>query len=243
MKQLLKSRSMLILLLVMLSFNNSIGQGKRQIIELADWRIEIVDCDSMKIQEYFEDQAVIDSIIQNFSNRHAEAKAIEKYQITKFNIPVRIENQDRIVLLESGRDIRLVANDTLEEAEYTFEKAFEDYYLFRVQWFEGNNYFLLNKLTGEKQYTIGRVFFNKSRELLMSINDDIEAGYSDNGFQLFERNKEKQLNEIWRFDPGWAPEQLMWMDNETLIIKGYKFSDHDDFSCSPIYKKLKIIRR
>lgn len=36
MKQLLKSRSMLILLLAMLSFNNSFGQSKRQIVEIMD---------------------------------------------------------------------------------------------------------------------------------------------------------------------------------------------------------------
>ncbi len=198
-------------------------------------------CDSTYFPDYFEDQDKIDSISKCYDNRHREALAVEKYQLNKYHLPIKIEGNNRIVSLQNNNKINLIPNDTFGEAEYTFEKRFGIYYLFRIQWFEGNNYCLLNSKTGQKTFTIGRVYFSKSGKYLISINDDIEAGYSENGFQLFQIDKTGDVNEVCRFSPDWAPEKIKWIDDKTLMVKGYYISSGKDyFEIKTLFKEIKI---
>ena len=209
------------------------------------YQINVTETDSVDFPAYFEHQYKIDSISNCYSNWHRRALAIENFIIKDCSFDVTIDSISRIVKLQNGKDKILTPNDTIGETGYTYEKEFKELglLLFRVQWFEGNNYFLLNTKTGKKTYTIGRVFINPSKNLLISINDDIEAGYSDNGFQLFSINEKGILEEQWSFDPGWAPEKIKWIDKATLIVEGYYFPENSNYTKKVFYKLMKINER
>jgi hypothetical protein len=205
------------------------------------YSIFATDTDSVDFPNYFEKQSKIDSISKNFDNWHLRALAIEKLIINDCSCRITIDRTSRIVKLQNGSEIILIPNDTVDEAGYTYEKEFKDLslLLFRVQLFEGNNYFLLNTRTGKKTYTIGQVYVNPDKTFLMSINDDIVTGFSDNGFQLFEIRTNGEIKEIWKFSPFWAPDRIKWIDNSTLIVHGYYFSG-EEWKYKSIYKKIKI---
>ena len=97
--------------------------------------------------------------------------------------------------LKNGEKLTLSPDPLTEEDGYTFEKLFLNglYQFYRVQWYEGNNYALVNLKTGKITKTYGRVYINSTNTFLVSINDDIEAGYSANGIQLFFIDSEYNL--------------------------------------------------
>ena len=203
--------------------------------------VEFTSTNSISFPAYYSNELIIDSISRDFDNSFLAALAIEKNQLDLLKPKIRIDKTDRFVILDNNQEIKLSPDSDSEEAEYTFDKIFKEQrqILFRVQWEEGNNYFLLNSLTGDKTYTIGRVFFSPNNKFLISINGDIEAGYSSNGFQLFSFDRNKNLKEIWNYSPDWGPEEIMWIDNTTLIVKGYYFYG-EKWEKKLIYKKMKI---
>ena len=228
---------------LILTFNILTLQGQDfgdAFITTNDIVIDISATDSVTFPDYFDNQQKIDSIIKQFDNRHLEALAIEENQIELYKPEIKIEGVDRVVSLKDGSKIRLSPNEMHDEYGYTFEKAFKDnnFLLFRVQWFEGNNYFLLNTVSGEKTYTFGRVFISPNRKYFISINDDIDVGYSSNGLQLFMVDKKDNLKEIWEHSPSWAPENIKWINNHTLITKGYYHDEHMEVTY--FYKKIKF---
>lgn len=213
--------------------------------QIDDYKILSNDTDSVNFPDYFKQQDKVDSISKNYGNWYRRALAIEDYLIKDCSVEIEIDSLSRIVRFQNGQKQILTPNYTFDEAGYTYEKEFKDLdlLLFRVQWFEGNNYFLFNTKTGEKTYTIGRVYFNPDNTLLISINDDIDPGYSENGFQLFKIEKNGSLKEIWKFSPSWAPENIKWIDSSNLIVSGYYYSEQEDWKYKRIYKKIMINER
>jgi hypothetical protein len=201
--------------------------------------ISSIHVDSVNFPYYFTCQKQIDSILEIHIDYYSRGFAIEKYMIKDCSVPVRIKNKSRIVSLQNGKEVILTPQ--YEEQNYTYESEFRNLDLlhFKVLGEQMYNYFLLDSKTGEKTYTVGRVFINRAKTFVISINDDIDIGDSFNGFQLFKINQEGDLKEIWRYSPSWAPEKIKWIDNSTLLVQGYL----SDMSPEKTYKKIRIYKR
>jgi len=200
--------------------------------------------DSTKIDEYFINNDILDSINNLYNNSHRVAIAIENYKFQKYKNLIKRDSNDLYVKLKNGKWKKLILRDDYDEAGHTFEHFFEKYnfYSIRVQWGEGNGYKLINYDNGEVTDIIGRPYFSPNGKYMIAINADIEAGYSANGFQLFENNNGK-LKKLITFEPEWGPFSAKWIDNNTVIMKneGYKFKDDDIMEYYQFYTKLKII--
>jgi len=226
-------------LILIISFINSItliSQNTDFSKKIKRYKIQAVDSKPVKFKPYFKFQNKIDSISKNYDNSHRRSLAIEKFQVENSKTKILIDSISRIVCLKNGKEVKLTPDPMGDEYGYTFEKEFSDsnLLLFRVQWSEGNNYFLLNTLTGNYFYTIGQPKIYKNQ--IVCINDDIVAEYSFNGIQMFEI-QENELIELWKIKIEWAPEDIKWIDDKTLIVKGYNYSDNLDTK-SVFYKKL-----
>ncbi len=187
--------------------------------------IEIDQTDSIQIAIPYKDKTKRDSITKKYSNWHERARSLEKY-LLKIENPGIVRGTDDLIEIKllDGRKIKLIPDNSLDETDFTFESYFRklELILFRVQWSEGNNYLLVNKRTGKRTYVIGRLFFSPDNKFAMAINCDLIAQYSSNGFQLFEVVN-RELKEIWEYDPKfWAPVELKWLDNLTLISRNEK---------------------
>ena len=121
----------------------------------------------------------------------------------------------------NGETIKLTPNPSFDEIDYCFESYFKQLKLlvFRAQWGEGNNYAIIDFTNGKKTYIIGRPFFSPDKKFMIVINCDIQAQYSNNGFEFYEwTNRDFKL--IWSYDPkSWGPVELKWLDNTTIISR------------------------
>ena len=215
---------------------------KEETIIIDNWKITISDSDEFSYDDYYSNQDVIDSLTRKYANWHQRYMHIEKHQIQESNTEIQIDSTSRIVTLKNGSNITLTPDPTIDEISYSFVKEFPEYdlLLFRVQWYEGDNYFLLNLTTGEKTYIIGKPYFSESGKYIMSINSDLEAGYSYNGFQLL-KIEEDHISELWKFDPGWAPEKFQWINDTSFYVHGYKFTEENGIlKTQELNKKIRL---
>lgn len=226
--------------ILILIVNVCVGQ---QILD-NKYKVEIRPTDSIQIGTIYKDKAKRDSIKSKYSNWNERSRALEKYLLKTDNPGITRDKDDFVnVRLLNGETIRLIPDKSKEETDFAFEQHLKPQKLlvFRVQWYEGNNYAIIDQTNGKKTYMFGKPFFSPDNRLLVSINCDIEAEYSDNGFQLFEFSG-RQLKQIWEFKPTlWGPTDIKWIDNYTAISRvqridsltgKYKFE----------YKKIRVKR-
>lgn len=177
--------------------------------------------DSIFIDEYFLDSKIIDSLTKPHNNRHIESLEIEKYLLNTFNDFAKRDTNGLHIRLKNGTWKLLTLDPMTDEADNTFEYYFKDFgfYSIRVQWGEGNGYKLVNHIDGKVTHLFGRPYFSPNGQFVISVNVDIEAGYSQNGFQLF-KNENGKLKHLGNYEPSaWGPYSAKWTDNDRLILR------------------------
>ncbi len=180
------------------------------------------EVDSIKIDGYYEDQLLLDSLTNDILNQHNKYKVVEQHQIEKYQVPIKLDSLNRVITLKNGKEFVLKPNYSKLEGGLSFIKPILNrYYVFRVQYYEGSGALLLDTETGNKTYVYGeKVFVSPDQKYFISINDDIEAGYSRNGFQLFEVDDQQNLTKIWKLDQlDWGPINIKWLDNDSFVVK------------------------
>jgi len=176
--------------------------------------------DSVEIESYFLSNKIIDSISEIYSNSQDRTFVIESLTIPDFEDNV-YKDSVVFVKLSDGSWKKLVTDNSWDSADPTFEHFFEEfgYYSLRVEWSEGNGYRLVNYVTGEETSIFGRPYFSENGEYVISVNEDIVANYSMNGFELFSNDK-GDLDLLANFDAtAWGPEAAIWKDENTVILK------------------------
>lgn len=226
-----KMKNGLILIIILIfEFNSALGQKKRWIEpEQIDTTIylnngfvvQLTPANPTDFDEYFMTNKLIDSLTREHSNFYNKSLAIEQYLLPKYAEYVRRDSNDLAVKLTNGTWLTLKNNPEYDEVGHTFEYYFKDLQIFsiRVQFGEGNCYKLVNAKDGRITFIIGRPYFSPNGELIISLGNDIEAGYSINGFQLL-RNKNGTISEIGKYEPSsWGCESAKWLDNKSFILR------------------------
>ncbi|MDH5380517.1 MAG: hypothetical protein OEW75_06685 [Cyclobacteriaceae bacterium] len=173
-------------------------------------------------------KSITDSISQLYDNWHQRALALENHLMKEFGDRVKRNEQELYVKLKDGSWFDPKLNPDYEEVAQSFEYYFEKQglYSIRVQWGEGNGYKLIDESSGEVIDIIGRPFFSPSGKYMISINTDIEAGYSPNGFQLFEVNGSEIIPIGSYFPNTWGPTVAEWLSDKKLILKCQTFNEN-----------------
>lgn len=218
-----------LLLIATFSANLLFGQMKRWVepssidttLTFKNRTIRLSPSTSGDFDPYFLSNELINSLTKKFGNFHQKAMAIEEHQLKKFGARVKREGNELFVKLDDGRWFQLRVNLDYDESAHAFEYYFDElgFYSIRVQWGEGNGYKLVNSKTGEITKLIGRPFFSPDGTLIIALGNDIEAGYSINGFQLLS-NKSGTITELGKFEPtAWGCESAKWLSNSRLTLK------------------------
>jgi hypothetical protein len=207
-------------------------------------RLNIQLTDSIYVPEYFLDNKTLDSISNTYNNWHLRSLAIEKYLLKKNKNYTKRDTSGLFIKMKNGEWTLISLDPMTDEVDNTFEHYFKDYgyYSVRTQWGEGNGYKLINDLTGEITNLFGRPYFSPNRQYIISVNADIEAGYSENGFQLFENNKGRLLH-LGNYEPSnWGLMKALWIDNNTLKTENVTTEVKDGISdYLYFYSKIKIV--
>lgn len=182
----------------------------------------------LDIEEYYIDQQALDSISARHTNSHLLALDIEKHKLKDNRDFVKRDSSDLWLKPFNGRWQLMTLNPNNEEADNTFEHHFQEwgYYSIRVQWGEGNGYKIFSRSNGQVTEMFGRPYFSENGEYVLSVNNDIEAGYSDNGFQLF-RNCYGDLKLLATYKTDvWGPYSAKWTGENRLVLKSQALSYH-----------------
>lgn len=205
--------------------------------------VHLEHCEPVEMVEYYLEQHIIDSLQESHNNSHLLAIAVEQFALKTFANRARKDSNGLQLLLDDGSWKRMTINPDTDEADHTLEYFFEGpgFYSIRSQWGEGNDYQLINAKTGESTHMVGRPYFSPDAKYVISVNMDIEAGYSGNGFQLF-KNQNGHLTKVAEYNPeAWGPYSAKWTSNNTLVLKceSAEFIN-GDFGYFDFYAKLSL---
>ncbi len=186
-----------------------------------DLSLQLKYSDSTTIQPYYKDQNIIDSLAKSYGNFYERAQAIENYRLQRCGDQVKRSGDTIFTRLINGTWASITPNPETIEAGNTFEYYFKDegFYLIRTQWSEGSEYKLINHLDGRITPIWGIPYFSPDSRYMISVNGDIDAGYTPNGFQIFKLNNSR-LKLMGSFEPVlWEPGAAEWTDKQTMKIR------------------------
>lgn len=164
-------------------------------------------------------------LTDSIGNWHNRAKKIQDYLQTKFSKYITTTDSTLILKLATGQLLTLPYWDSDKDEGYNFEHFFQeiDYYLLRVQWGEGNCWLMINRQNGFRKYINGLPHIYKDK--FLTINTDLEAGYSFNGIELYTLTNDTLTNEFSK-ETTWGPTDIKWInDNQFLVKREHFYAD------------------
>ncbi len=161
-------------------------------------------------------------ITDSIGNSHDRAKKIQDYLQLKFSNYFITTDSTIILKLANGQLLTFPYWDSNKNEGYNFEHYFKeiDYYLLRVQWGEGNCWLMVNRKNGFKKYISGLPYIYKDK--ILTINTDLEAGYSFNGVELYTLKNDTLKKEFSR-ETTWGPADVNWINDNQFLVKREHF--------------------
>jgi len=188
------------------------------------------EVDSATYATVYPDQPTRDSIRAEHSNYYRGARAVEAHALKQQDIDflMRVDASDArgewSIQLTSGRTIRIDPADVGAQAvDLTFENydRAHELIVFQIHWLEGSDYVLVSRQDGEITRAFGPPVFSPSGRWFVAFNEDILAGYSPNGLQLFQMYREG-IREVLTYDLDGSvggPTRLRWIDDRTFSLE------------------------
>lgn len=93
------------------------------------------------------------------------------------------------------------------------------YWVFKVNFYEGGMFTLVNKNTGEKIDLVSPPIISPDQKWLISVSSDLIAEFNFNGFVLLEIKDQKLVKSAEVELKTKGIEDAKWIDNNTLSIK------------------------
>ncbi len=189
--------------------------------------------DSFPDTDIYGDLAYRNKLTDSIGNSHQRAAKIEDYLSIKFG-KIFYETDTNLVLkLKNGKLSTFPKWDEKMDEGYNFEHYFKsiDYYLLHVQFGEGNCWMLVNRKNGYTKYIAGLPYISIDKKKIVTVNSDMEAGFSFNGIELYSIEKDSLKLEFYK-ETEFGPLDLKWVNkNEFLLkIEKYKMNLKNEFN-------------
>ncbi|MCE3226217.1 MAG: hypothetical protein K0S32_768 [Bacteroidetes bacterium] len=214
------------------------------VLEFNVAQLTLKPTDSIYIEEYFLKNKQIDSVTKLYDNCEVTALAIEKLVSKRIPGFLRRENKpEKLFLKLKTEQWHLMTTDpNLDDAGHEFEHYFKEfgYYSIRTQCYEGNFYKIVNDSSGDVTKLFGRPYFSSNGNYMISVSEDLIAGYCRNGFQLF-KNENGNLVMIGKFEPTlWGPQSVRWISENKFIMKCARLKNPNTFESLNFYTEVTI---
>jgi hypothetical protein len=162
------------------------------------------------------------NLTDTIDNWYDRAKKIQDYLQVKFSDYFTTSDSSLILNLASGQNLTFPVWDNEKDEGFGFEYYFKeiDYYLLRVQWIEGNCWLMVNRQNGFQRYICGLPYINKNK--FLTINTDLDAGYSFNGMEFYSLINDTLKNEFSE-KTTWGPVDIKWINDSQFLVKREHF--------------------
>lgn len=87
-----------------------------------------------------------------------------------------------------------------------------------VMMYEYHEYILVDLKSLNTIKTINRPYFSPNNETIFISNVDLEAGFTDNGFEIIEHKNNTFTRQYKQILDDWSINKATWIDNNNLII-------------------------
>lgn len=110
-------------------------------------------------------------------------------------------------------------DDSYSQYSYYGKIPGTDQYLTLGLFYEWYNYFLISSKTGDTTILWGAPEVSPDKKLLITANADLEAGFTNNGLQLFGLEDGNIVSAGEKLIDEWGPEEIRWVNNNQAIAK------------------------
>lgn len=223
----LKQVKYLLLLLVMIAcgaedpkVSNPIAPAQLDTLLADKYILNFVNADSFPQTDIFGDLAFRNQLTDTIPNFYDRSLRIQNYLLDKFGEYFMTTDSSLILILANEQTMTFPIWDDIKGVGYTFGHYFEtiNYYLIRVQFVEGNCWMLVNRDNGYKTYISGLPYLSPDNKKILTINTDLEAGYSFNGIELYSVLRDSLQTEFIK-ETNWGPVDLKWINDNQVYLK------------------------
>jgi len=134
-------------------------------------------------------------------------------------------NGDTLFLKKTdGTYVQLINNYAEDDdsfATYSYRYYLDDlsYFVVFAGFWEWYNYFIINQTTGKITCAIGHPIVSPDLKSIMTCNEDLLAGFTFNGFELYAVEKDSlRLIETKELE-AWGPANMKWIKNNEILVK------------------------
>ncbi|WP_018344979.1 hypothetical protein [Cytophaga aurantiaca] len=112
-------------------------------------------------------------------------------------------------------------DDVDDYSVYTFIKDMPEINQWLVMgvYYEAYGYVFINKSSGDTTLLYGMPVVSPDNKYIITFNQDIQAGFTFNGFQLFEVNGSELIELGEKELYNWGPDNVRWKDETTLLVE------------------------
>lgn len=129
-----------------------------------------------------------------------------------------------------------------EYIHYYFEgnASHEDFWKVYTSLYEASMMLLINKNDLDSTFLIGQEYSNPTKDLIISANCDLEAGFDYNGFQLLENKKGKLIDIGLREFGEFGFDKIQWISDTSFLARKIALREEDDFNYNLSWVKITI---
>jgi hypothetical protein len=153
------------------------------------------------------------------------------------NAPAVSRNGDSLVFMcVNHQTVYLINNKDGDDIDnysvYTFIQDMPqiNQWLIMAYYYEAFGYVLIDKASGDSTMLYGMPVVSPDNKYMITFNQDMEAGFTFNGFQLFEIKNFKPVQLGDKELYTWGPDNVKWKDAHTLLVQ--QSLTKDDFTTS-----------
>lgn len=110
-------------------------------------------------------------------------------------------------------------DDSYSQYDYWGRISGINQYLSSGSFYEWYNYFLISSKTGDTTILWGAPEVSPDSKKIISVNADIEAGFTNNGIQIFDMADSRVIHAGEKEIDAWGPEEVRWINNHQAILK------------------------
>lgn len=149
----------------------------------------------------------------------------ETVRIKKAGPAVSQKGDSLIFTCANSKAAYLISNHVEDDPDnysaYTFIQDMPkiNQWLIMASYYESYGYIFIDKTSGDSTMLYGMPVVSPDNKFILTFNQDLEAGFTYNGFQLFEMNGSKLLAVGTKELISWGPDNVKWKNSNTLLVQ------------------------
>ena len=202
-----------------------------------NYEMKVEKIDSVYIPDPYEGDSYLSKIALESLSLYETQNLIEEYKAKTQGMYFKRKGRTLTLSLANGKT--KVLKDNLPDdgdnfIEYTYENLLKQSNTFFIncKFYESGGQLLVNRETGDEQYTWGQTYPNPSETAFVSLSEGLEMEEGNNGFQFISLHNGKYIIRLNIEGGNWGPVEMKWIDDTTMVMKTkeWKTSNiQDDF--------------